>query len=216
MRTASETAWRERRPRFADLFACQTLTDLGATPDAPQNYIDPEIGIECEQCVLVCPVNAVFLEVDVPYEWKSYVTVNADFFRQNKPAPHLGLERATHMTEAIRAYATGRGVSIAAVILDGRGQTLASVSLDGADPAQVDAAAKKAFTALSYGVATHELRPGSKPLWLSAEAIDSRQVLMVGGGFPIVTGADTIGAIGVAGAPTAAEDTLCCQAALGE
>jgi uncharacterized protein GlcG (DUF336 family) len=38
---------------------------------------------------------------------------------------------------------------------------------------------------------------------------------MVGGGYPIVTGPETIGAIGVAGAPTAAEDILCCQAALG-
>jgi uncharacterized protein GlcG (DUF336 family) len=38
---------------------------------------------------------------------------------------------------------------------------------------------------------------------------------MVGGGYPVVTGAETIGAVGVAGARTPAEDILCCQAALG-
>jgi uncharacterized protein GlcG (DUF336 family)/NAD-dependent dihydropyrimidine dehydrogenase PreA subunit len=188
---------------------------IHTTPDAPQNFIDPDICIECEQCVLVCPVNAVFLDVDVPDEWKRYVAINADFFRQNKPPQALRLDRAAHMAEAMRTYATSRGVTIAAVIVDGQGQTLASIAVDGAGPDQVDAAAKKAYTALSYGVATHELRPTSKPLWLSPEAIDARQVLMVGGGFPIVTGADTIGAIGVAGAPTAAEDILCCQAAFG-
>src|SRR4030081_3665956 len=128
---------------------------IHTTPDAPQNYIDPEICIECEQCVLVCPVNAVFLDVDVPDEWKPYVAVNADFSRQNKPPQELGLERATRMAEAIRAYGASRGVTIAAVVLDGQGQTLASTSLDGADQSQVEAAQKKAYTALSFGVATH-------------------------------------------------------------
>ena len=187
---------------------------IHTTPDAQQNYIDPDICIECEQCVLVCPVNAVFLDVDVPDEWKSFIAVNADFFTRNKPAAELGRERATHMAESIHAYATTRGVAIAAVILDGQGQTLASVCLEQVDPAQVDAALKKAYTALSYGVATHELKPSSKPMWLSPEAIDAGRVLMVAGGFPVVSGADTIGAIGVAGAPSAADDILCCQAAL--
>jgi uncharacterized protein GlcG (DUF336 family)/NAD-dependent dihydropyrimidine dehydrogenase PreA subunit len=187
---------------------------IHTTPDAPQNYIDAAICIECEQCVLVCPVSAVFLDVEVPDEWKSYIAVNADFFTQNKPPAALGREQATHMAESIRAYATTRGVTIAAVILDGQGQTLASLCLEQVDPAQMDAALKKAYTALSYGVATHELKPVSKPMWLSPEAIDAGRVLMVAGGFPVVSGADTIGAVGVAGAPSAADDILCCQAAL--
>jgi uncharacterized protein GlcG (DUF336 family)/NAD-dependent dihydropyrimidine dehydrogenase PreA subunit len=188
---------------------------IHTTSEAPQNYIDPDVCIECEQCVLVCPVHAVFLDVEVPEEWKPYITVNADFFRQNKPPQELGLDRATRMAEAIRVFASRSGIAVAAVILDGRGQPLASVCLDSAASSILEQAEKKAYTALSYGVATHELRPTSKPLWLSPEAIDSRRVLMAGGGFPVVTGAETIGAIGVAGAPTPAEDILCCQAAFG-
>ena len=188
---------------------------IHTTPDAPQNYIDPDVCIECEQCVLVCPVHAVFLDVDVPDEWQSYIDVNADFFRQNKPRQEIGLDRATHMAEAIRGFAARSGLAVAAVVLDGRGARLASLTLDGADPAALEQADRKAYTALSYGVATHELRPSSKPLWLSPESIERARVLMVGGGYPVVTGADTIGAVGVAGAATPAEDILCCQAALG-
>jgi len=188
---------------------------IHTTADSPQNYIDPSVCIECEQCVLVCPVHAVFLDVEVPAEWKPYIEINAEFFRENKPARDIGLERAAHMAEAIRAYASRSGLAIAAVIMDERGDTVTQVSVDGADTSVLAQAANKAYTALSYGVATHELRQTSKPLWLSPESIDPRRVLMVGGGFPLVTGADTIGAIGVAGAPTAAEDILCCQAAFG-
>jgi len=183
--------------------------------DAPQNYIDPDVCIECEQCVLVCPVQAVFLDVDVPAEWQSYIDINADFFRQNKRKQEIGVDRGAHMAEAIRGFASRSGLAVAAVILDGGGARLASLTLDGADPAALEQADRKAYTALSYGVATHELRPSSKPLWLSPESIDPERVLMVGGGYPVVTGADTIGAVGVAGAHTPAEDILCCQAALG-
>jgi uncharacterized protein GlcG (DUF336 family)/NAD-dependent dihydropyrimidine dehydrogenase PreA subunit len=188
---------------------------IHTTPDAPQNYIDPAVCIECEQCVLVCPVHAVFLDVEVPEEWKPYIAVNADFFSQNKPLQELGIKRATRMAEAIRAYASRSGLAVAAVVLDGRAEALTRVCLDGADASALAHAEQKAYTALSYGVATHELRTTSKPLWLSPESIDRQRVLMIGGGFPIVTGADTIGAVGVAGAPTAAEDILCCQAAFG-
>jgi ferredoxin len=188
---------------------------IHTTPSAPQNYIDPDICIECEQCVLVCPVHAVFLDVDVPAEWRPYVAVNADFFHANKPLQALGLERATRMAEAMCAYGSERGFFVAAVVLDAQRQRLASMCLAGADPAHLEAAEHKAYTALSYGVATHELRPTSKPLWLSPEAIDPSRILMLPGGFPLTAGAETIGAIAVSGAPTPAEDILCCQAALG-
>jgi len=188
---------------------------IHTTAVAPQNYIDPDVCIECEQCVLVCPVHAVFLDVEVPGEWQSYIGINADFFRQNKARQEIGLDRAVRMTEAIRGFALRSGLAVAAVVLDSHGVRLASVCLDGPHSAVLEQAEQKAYTALSFGVATHELRPASKPLWLSPELIDPKRVLMVGGGYPIVTGADTIGAIGVAGAPTPAEDILCCQAALG-
>ena len=55
--------------------------------DAPQLYIDPEICIDCGACEPVCPVTAIFAEVDVPGQWRAYVPTNANHFsRQPTPA----------------------------------------------------------------------------------------------------------------------------------
>jgi len=35
-------------------------------PDAPQYYIDPDVCIECEQCEIVCPVNAIAVDWKLP------------------------------------------------------------------------------------------------------------------------------------------------------
>ena len=188
---------------------------IHTTPEAPQNYIDPDVCIECEQCVLVCPVNAVFLDKELPEEWQRFIQVNADFFQANKPPAELGLQRAERMIEAIRGYAVQIGAPVAAVVVDARGQSIASVNMTGAVADALDRADKKAYTALSFGVATHELKASSKPLWMSRDDIDATRVLMVGGGFPIVDGIDTLGAIGVAGGVSSEQDMLCCQAALG-
>jgi uncharacterized protein GlcG (DUF336 family)/NAD-dependent dihydropyrimidine dehydrogenase PreA subunit len=188
---------------------------IHTTPTAPQNYIDPDVCIECEQCVLVCPVNAVFLDNELPDEWQRFIDINASFVRRNKASQQLEAERAAQMAELVRAYAVRSGLlAVAAVVLDGEAHSLASIGLPGADQAVLDQAANKAYTALSYGVATHELRADSKPLWLTRAEIDPQRVLMTGGGFPVVQSGATIGAIGVAGSPAPAQDILCCQAAL--
>jgi ferredoxin len=46
---------------------------------ADQYFIDPERCVDCNVCMLVCPVDAIYPEVDVPEEWKSYVAKNAEF-----------------------------------------------------------------------------------------------------------------------------------------
>ena len=46
--------------------------------DEKQLYIDAEASIDCEACVPECPVDAIFLDVNVPTKWMSYVTLNAE------------------------------------------------------------------------------------------------------------------------------------------
>jgi ferredoxin len=48
---------------------------------APQYYIDPDGCIDCAACELVCPVTAIFHENDVRAEWRPFVQLNADFFK---------------------------------------------------------------------------------------------------------------------------------------
>ena len=64
-----------------------------------------------------------------------------------------------------------------------------------------------------YGIASHELKPTSQPLWRQASEIDGSRVLLAPGGYPIVEGVETLGAVGVAGA-TPQQDMLCGHAAL--
>ena len=36
-------------------------------------YIHPDECIDCEACVPECPVEAIFLDDDVPDEWKEFI-----------------------------------------------------------------------------------------------------------------------------------------------
>ena len=54
---------------------------IHSTDEAPQYYINPDQCIDCAACEMACPVQAIFHEDAVPEEWKSFVQVNADFFK---------------------------------------------------------------------------------------------------------------------------------------
>jgi ferredoxin len=41
-------------------------------------YIDPQACILCQACVPVCPVQAIYDEVDLPPEWSHLVALNAE------------------------------------------------------------------------------------------------------------------------------------------
>ena len=47
-------------------------------------YIDPEECIDCDGCVPVCPVNAIFPENQVPEKWREYTQINSDYFKNKK------------------------------------------------------------------------------------------------------------------------------------
>ncbi|HTK07841.1 MAG TPA: ferredoxin family protein [Ktedonobacteraceae bacterium] len=46
-----------------------------------QLFINPDECIDCGACEPACPVTAIYEESAVPEEWKSYIKVNADFFK---------------------------------------------------------------------------------------------------------------------------------------
>lgn len=43
----------------------------------PQLYINPDECIECGACAPVCPVNAIFMESEVPDDKQQYIEINA-------------------------------------------------------------------------------------------------------------------------------------------
>ena len=58
---------------------CVDVCPVDCFYEAPQMlYIHPEECIDCEACVLECPVEAIFLEDNLPEEWREYAALNAE------------------------------------------------------------------------------------------------------------------------------------------
>ena len=43
-------------------------------------YIQPDECVDCDACVPVCPVTAIFPQDDVPQEWKGFIDANTEWF----------------------------------------------------------------------------------------------------------------------------------------
>jgi ferredoxin len=54
-------------------------------------HINPAECIDCDACVLACPVGAIFPESQLPVEWTSYKERNAAFYQ--KPVTHARNKR---------------------------------------------------------------------------------------------------------------------------
>jgi ferredoxin len=48
---------------------------------APQLYIDPDVCIDCGACVPECPVEAIFMDDELPEEFREYIQINADYYK---------------------------------------------------------------------------------------------------------------------------------------
>ena len=49
-------------------------------------YIDPDECIDCGACEPACPVEAIFSEYDLPYEWERYEAIDALWYRDKEAA----------------------------------------------------------------------------------------------------------------------------------
>ncbi|MGH7827660.1 MAG: heme-binding protein [Candidatus Binatia bacterium] len=185
-------------------------------PGAPQFYIDPEVCIDCEQCEIVCPVDAIFKDVDIPAEHQAAIEVNASFFRKNKAAVGpVSFDKAWAMVHAAHDYAEIAGIRVTVAVVDEAGAPIAVGRMNGAEASAADLAFNKAYTAAAFHIATAELAPQARRPWLHSLAISHRgRILPAGGGIPIVDGVTIVGAVGVAGSSRAEQDILCCRAAL--
>lgn len=104
--------------------------------------------------------------------------------------------------------------NIAVTVVDRAGITLVIKKMDNAGPHTVEASQMKAFTALSTKNPTEKVMKSAQ---VNAGAENMRDIhgfLLLAGGVPVKVGEETIGAIGIGGAPGGNLDQQCALDAL--
>ncbi len=113
---------------------------------------------------------------------------------------HISLPTAQEMVTAATKKAQEIGVPMDIAICDADGTLKAFARMDGAALLSVRIAQQKAWTAISFGMATHEWFEFIKddPPLLHG-IVQQDDLIVFGGGYPIKDGDDIIGGIGVSG-----------------
>ncbi len=112
----------------------------------------------------------------------------------------ITIEAAQRLITAAEAKAHEMGIPMCIAVVDGDGTLKAFSRMDGAALLSVQIAQDKAFTAISFGMATHEwfdFVKNDPPLLHGI--IKTDRLIVFGGGYPIKTDTGIIGGIGVSG-----------------
>jgi uncharacterized protein GlcG (DUF336 family) len=127
----------------------------------------------------------------------------------------IGWEAAATAARAAVAHAESLGAAVNVAVVDAGGTLAAFLRMPGAPLHSVDIAIDKAYTAVSFGLPTHQ--------WAAALQSHSQAVregivfrprfVAFGGGLPILAGGQRIGAIGVSGG-SEEQDQVIAQAGL--
>lgn len=121
---------------------------------------------------------------------------------------------AVQLAQQTVAACSADGYNVSASVVDRSGVLLAMVRADGAGPHTAEASRAKAFTSASSRNPTSGI---AKAIQSNPDAAGMANIpgfLVLAGGVPVKIGNETIGAIGVAGAPGGHLDEACAQKAL--
>ena len=121
---------------------------------------------------------------------------------------------AVQLAQQTVAACSADGYNVSASMVDRAGVLLAMVRADGAGTHTAEASRAKAFTSASSRNPTSGI---AKAIQSNPDAAGMAQIpgfLVLAGGVPVKIGNETIGAIGVAGAPGGHLDEACAQKAL--
>jgi uncharacterized protein GlcG (DUF336 family) len=136
------------------------------------------------------------------------------------PAPAIRTERNISLglasqiaVEAVNACA-GNGYAVSATVVDRAGTVRAVMRADNAGPHTLASSERKAWTSASARNTTQAMMEGAQKNPAGANLVYLPGFLLLGGGVPIKVGNDTIGAVGVGGAPGGNLDEQCAMAAL--
>ncbi|MBL8313783.1 MAG: heme-binding protein [Rubrivivax sp.] len=127
---------------------------------------------------------------------------------------NMSLDLASRIASATVAACSAGGYNVTAAVVDRAGQLRALYRADNAGPHTVGTAQAKAFTSASARNTTTAMLENSQKNPGAANLGQIPGFLLLGGGVPVKIGNDTIGAVGVGGAPGGHLDEQCAMTAL--
>ena len=156
------------------------------------------------QCALVGALSAFwFISVDVSAQdavpaTLDKVTLSGAAADRAFTRTEINVETAERIVNACRDFAKARNGSASIFVISPSGDIVHALRMDGQGPINIEAAYKKAKTALYMRASTHETanRYNSLDAKVSRASLD---LFMQPGGFPIIVEKQLIGAIGVGG-----------------
>lgn len=133
---------------------------------------------------------------------------------QLRQRPELDLDTARRLADKASAACRSQGRSIAVTLLDRGGNVLLMQREDSVGPHNAEASRRKAYTALSTRKDTLALARDAQATPDARNLASLPELLLLGGGIPLLVQGQPAGAIGVAGAGGATNDHSCALAAV--
>ena len=127
---------------------------------------------------------------------------------------NVSLALANQIAAETVAACSTVGYAVAATVVDRAGGIRAVQRADNAGPHTIQASFDKAYTSASARNNTQAMMEGAQKNPAAANLVHIPGFLLLGGGVPIKVGNETIGAVGVGGAPGGHLDEQCAVAAL--
>ena len=127
---------------------------------------------------------------------------------------NMSLEIALELAQGAVEACAADGYNVSAAVVDRGGTLRALLRADNAGVHTPEAARRKAYTSVSARAATSQIARNVEENPGAAQLVAIDDFLVLAGGVPVKVGDETIGAIGVGGAPGGNLDEACALAAI--
>ncbi|WP_455274697.1 GlcG/HbpS family heme-binding protein [Rhizobium herbae] len=137
---------------------------------------------------------------------------SAEVLKEN----NMPLDIAVELAQGAVSACAADGYNVSAAVVDRAGVVRALLRANNAGPHTVNAARDKAFTSVSARIPTSVMVESIQKNQGAAQLVAIDGFLVLAGGVPVKIGKETIGAIGVGGAPGGHLDEACANAAIAK
>ena len=127
---------------------------------------------------------------------------------------NMSLDLANQLAAGAVAACAANGYAVSATVVDRAGTVRAVQRADNAGPHTLASSERKAWTSASAKAPTQAMMEGAQKNAGGANLVYLPGFLLLGGGVPVKSGSEVIGAVGVGGTPSGNLDEQCANTAI--